>query len=229
MTIINKSLAYSGETLIYTNECELFWPGYIDPYNPLDLPPNTIRVRTKDGAAPIKNIFATYKSATLVAGTTDTYDVYKSGSDLTRLLYKSTNVSEILGANTSNVTNLKEAFAGCSSLTDVALFDTSSVTNMRSMFSNCSSLTYGNTTIPLFDTSNVTDMADMFYGCPITTIPLFNTSSVTNMDGMFYDCKHLTSVPLLDTSSVTDMHSMFWGCLKITTVPLIDTSNVTDM
>ena len=189
MTTINKSLAYSGETLIYINECELFWPGYIDPCNPLDLPPNTIRVRTKNGAAPIKNIFATYESATKVEGTTDIYDVYKSGSDLTRLLYKSTNVIEILGANTSNVTNLKEAFTGCSSLMNVALFDTSSVTNMRSMFNNCSALTTNNTTIPLFDTSNVTRMEEMFWGCyALTAIPLFNTSSVENMYETFSGC-----------------------------------------
>jgi hypothetical protein len=32
MTIINNSLAYSGETLVYNNECELLWPEYMpDP------------------------------------------------------------------------------------------------------------------------------------------------------------------------------------------------------
>lgn len=29
MSIVNNSLAYSGETLIYNNECELLWPDYI--------------------------------------------------------------------------------------------------------------------------------------------------------------------------------------------------------
>lgn len=32
MTIINNSLAYSADTLVYNNECELLWPDYIpDP------------------------------------------------------------------------------------------------------------------------------------------------------------------------------------------------------
>lgn len=32
MTIINNSLAYSGETLVYNNECELLWPEEVLPY-----------------------------------------------------------------------------------------------------------------------------------------------------------------------------------------------------
>ena len=208
MTTINKSLAYSGETLIYINEGELFWPGYIDPCNPLDLPPNTIRVRTYNGSAPIKNIFATYESATLVAGTTDIYDVYKSGSDLTRLLYKSTNVSEILGANTSNVTNLKEAFAGCSSLMNVALFDTSSVTNMNSMFENCSVLA----AVPLFNTSNVTEMYESFYGCinvETGALALYQQlSSQANPPsihgGAFHDCGSQTTTGAAELAQIPD-------------------------
>lgn len=32
MSIVNNSLAYSGETLIFNNECELLWSEYIpDP------------------------------------------------------------------------------------------------------------------------------------------------------------------------------------------------------
>ena len=100
----------------------------VDPYNPLNLPPNTFRVRTNDGEAPISG---NYDTATLVEGTTDIYDVYKSGTNLGNMLFASTNVTEVLGANTENVTGMAGAFSNCYSLTSVPLFDTSKVTNMH--------------------------------------------------------------------------------------------------
>ena len=190
MTIINNSLAYSGETLVYNNECELLWSDYIDPCNPLNLPPNTVRVRTNDGAAPKKISNTSYETATLVEGTTDVYDVYKSGTDFAFLFFNSNNVEEVLGANTTGITNMYAMFNYCTSLTNVALFDTSSVTDMRIMFVNCYSLT----SVPLFDTSSVTNMYSMFNKCSaLTSAPLFNTSSVVFMNGMFEYCNNVQS------------------------------------
>ena len=222
MTTINKSLAYSGETLIYINECELFWPGYIDPCNPLNLPPNTVRVRTNDGAIPIKDV-ASYETATLVEGTSDVYDVYKSGNDFYDFLNQCYNVIEVLGANTTGITHMGDMFYECNALKTVPLFDTSSVTNMGGMFYECTSLT----TVPLFDTSSVTNMNSMFQNCTsLTSVPLFDTSSVTYMSSMFHNCALLTSVPLFNTSMVTDIDSMFLNCISLTSVPLFNTSSV---
>ena len=189
MTIINNSLAYSGETLVYNNECELLWPE-VDPYNPLNLPANTVRVRTSDGKVPYKSSDypATYETATLVEGTTDVYDVYTSGTDFNNLFYGSINVVEVLGANTEGVTNMENMLAGCSSLMSVSLFDTSSVTDMTNMFAGCSSL---------------------------TSVPLFNTSRVEYMTNMFEDCSSLTSVPLFNTSNARLMNSTFKNCTKV--------------
>ena len=212
MTIINNSLAYSGETLVYNNECELLWPDYIDPCNPLNLPANTVRVRTNDGAAPKKNSNTSYETATLVEGTTDVYDVYKSGTDFSFLFFNSNNVEEVLGANTTGITNMYAMFNYCTSLTNVALFDTSSVTDMRIMFVNCYSLT----SVPLFDTSSVTNMYNMFNRCSaLTSAPLFNTSSVTSMEYMFSNCSALKTVPLFNTSSVVFMSGMFENCTNV--------------
>ena len=55
----------------------------VDPYNPLNLPPNTIRVRTNDGQPPISN---DYDSVTLVEGTTDVYDVARRSNSFLHLL-----------------------------------------------------------------------------------------------------------------------------------------------
>lgn len=147
-----KTLALNGKALL-TNNKELGWDS--------SLSANTIRVRTNDGEPPIKSSWTTYETATLVPGTSDVYDVYKSGTSFDRVLYNSTNVVEIIAANTSNITNMNYMFENCISLTSVPLFDTSSVTNMNCMFYECTSLT----SIPLFDTSKVTNMTAMFYHC----------------------------------------------------------------
>lgn len=194
-----------------------------DPYNPLNLPPNTVRVRTSDGNVPVKGSSTTYETATLVEGTSDIYDVYKSGRSFAYLLYSSTNVSEVLGANTTGITDMKYMFYNCKLINTVPLFDTSIVTSMECMFGSCTSLT----TVPLFDTSSVTHMNTMFRNCTsLTTVPLFGTSGVKYMDHMFEDCSSLTYVPLFDTSSVTTMHYMFEDCSSLTHVPLFNTSSV---
>ena len=184
MLILNKNILTIGG-----NRLE---GGHLTPPEP-PLPPieaNTVRVRTNDGNVPYKHQYATYQTATLVQGTTDIYDVYKSGTSLDSLLYKSTNVVELLGVNTTGITNMKQMFDGCTSLTSVPLFDTSNASDTGGMFSKCSSLI----DVPLFDTSNVTDMSYMFSLCnSITIVPLFNTSKVTNMSGMFAHCRNVQS------------------------------------
>ena len=226
MTIINNSLAYSADTLVYNNECELLWPDYIDPYNPLNLPPNTVRVRTRDGLVPYKSgteSSSTYETATLVEGTSDVYDVYKSGTDFYNLFFNSNNVVEVLGANTTGITNMNSMFSYCSLLTTVALFDTSSVTDMCYMFHYCLALT----SVPLFNTSSVTIMSYMFNNCnSLTTVPLFDTSSATDMECVFNNCYSLTTVPLFKTSNVENMYETFRGCSSLTSVPLFNTSSV---
>jgi len=184
----------------------------VDPYNPLHLPPNTMRVRTSDGNPPIKGYEQyNYETATLVSGTTDVYDLYKSGTDFGLLLFKSYNVIEVLGANTTGITSTSNMFDDCQSLTSVALFDTSNVTDMHGMFYNTSI-----TTVPLFDTSKVTYTANMFLGCEsLTTVPLLDISKVNAMHDMFRGCTSLTSIPLFDTSSATNMNTMFLGCTKV--------------
>ena len=184
----------------------------VDPYNPLGLPPNTVRVRTYNGQPPSKGTTTSYETATLVPGTTDIYDVYKSGTSFRSLLMDASNVIEVLGANTSNVTDMNYMFNYCVRLSSVSLFDTSIVTSMERMFVNCSSLS----SVPLFNTSNVTTMYYMFGTCSsLSSVPLFNTSKVTQMGYMFNECYNLTSIPLFSTSSATTMSAMFYNCKSV--------------
>ena len=183
----------------------------VDPYNPLGLPPNTVRVRTTNGNAPIKYSDTSYETATLVSGTNNIYDIYKSGTSFKYLLNGSSNVAAVLGANATGITDMSYMFQYCDALTSVPLFDTSSVTAMNGMFASS-----GITTVPLFDTSNVTIMSNMFAGCEsLTTVPLFDTSNVTTMPYMFQYCDALTAIPLFDTSKVTNMTRTFDDCTKV--------------
>lgn len=153
-TINNKLMANSDGKLLIKEDA-------FDPYNPLDLPSNTIRVRTNDGQPPIKDSETSYETAILVSGTNDVYDVYKSGTSFAELLNASSNVIEVLGANTTGITNMVGMFRDCTSLTTVPLFDTTNVVRVTSMFAQCSVLT----SIPLFDTSKVEFISFMFRNC----------------------------------------------------------------
>ncbi len=192
-----------------------------DPLNPLNLPANTVRVRTNDGNAPLKDMskatHASYDTAVLVPGTTDVYDVYKSGSSFENLFYWSMNIVEVLGANSTGITNMQYMFKNCESFTTIStVFDTSSVTNMLGMFHNSSVLQ----SVPLFDTSNVTSMRAMFeFDGELTSIPLFNTSKVTDMERMFEFCRKVQSGALAlyqqasTQANPPSLHNMtFYAC-----------------
>lgn len=205
-----SKIIYNGaESSLYFNGSKI-WPE--EAPMPI-LPANTVRVRTSDGNAPTKgSSYTSYETATKVSGTSDVYDVYKSGTSFKYFLRKSTNVVEVLGANTTGITDMSYMFMDCTSLTTVPLFDTSSVTTMSQMFQNCTSLTF----IHLLDTSNVTSMYCMFSNCTsLTTVPLFDTSKVTNISYMLNSCLTLTSIPLFDTSSVTNMKRMVSYCYMV--------------
>lgn len=137
--------------------------------------------------------------------------------------------------NTSQVTSMRQMFAGCTELTslDLSSFDTSKVTDMWGMFAQCSKLT--NLNISNFDTSKVTRMAWMFENTGLTGIDLshFDTSQVTDMSGMFYNNQNLkwVDVSSFDTSKVTNMEQMFNDCVQLKNLNLanFNTSSVTNM
>ena len=159
--------------------------GWKPNYNPLNLPPNTIRAKFKAGYNP--TIGATQ---TLVDSVENIWDICTVNNSWFILFKDCHDLLEILGANASNVTDMRYMFYDCTSLTSVALFDTSNVTNMDSMFSNCTSLK----NVPLFDTSNVTNMFSMLESCEsLTSVPLFDTSKATTMAYMFNSCTNVQS------------------------------------
>ena len=149
------------------------------------------------------------------------------------------NLSSITGIGnlkTGNVTDMREMFEYCRSLTslDLSGFRTDNVTDMYWMFTECSGLT--SLDVTGFKTDNVTDMGGMFYRCSSLTsldVTGFKTDNVTNMSGMFTDCSSLTSLDVtgFKTDNVTNMGMMFWNCSGLTSLDVtgFKTDNVTDM
>ena len=153
-------------------------------------------------------------------------------------LSKLTTIEGLSNLDTANVTNMRDMFGECSSLTslDLSHFDTSKVTNMYRMFEDCRSLVALD--LSSFDTARVTDLgfAMMFFCCDnlaTLNISSFNTANATNMYCMFMACRSLVSLDLshFDTSKVTDMDGMFDQCYKLTNLDLshFDTSKVTNI
>lgn len=204
-----SGLVFNGRSIAACYNGNIIWPTG-DPYNPLCLPPFTIRCKFASGVTPTMG-----DSQTLVDASENVWDIYKNSytwSGLFKYSRSNTDLVSVLGANSSGVITCSGMFYNCHALTTVPLFDTRACTNMSSMFNSCKALT----TVPLFDTSSCTTMASMFYQCKaLTTVPLFNTSSCTTMNKMFYYCKVLTTVPLFDTSSCTDIGSMFYSCINV--------------
>lgn len=196
----------------------------VDPYNPLGLPPYTIRCKFSSGYTPTMG-----DSQTLVDAVENVWDITKASTNWASLFQSSSiggqYLLEVVGANSTGVVYLNQTFADQVNLTSVSLFDTSSVTGMVYLFFSCARLT----TVPAFDTSAVTSMQGMFDACTsLTSVPLFNTSQVRNMSAMFYGCTSLISVPLFNTGGVTDMGGMFNGCTSLTSVPLFNTASASN-
>lgn len=130
----------------------------VDPYNPLGLPPYTIRVKYATGKTPTMG-----DSQTLVDATENIWDITKNSTRWNQLFQTkySNEVLQVLGANTSDVTAMSGLFDLQSNLTNVAVFDTRNVTDMSSMFYKCTALT----AVPLLPTDSCEIMGLIFMNC----------------------------------------------------------------
>ena len=163
MSIINKSLAYSADTLVYNNECELLWPDTISE--------NSLMLKYKLNTVPTFD----KGTGTRVSVNPNIWKLTYDNSDWSSLLAAHYDLTDILSANTVNVTDMHDMLRWCTSLSSICELDTENVTNMNTMFNSCTSLQ----TVPLLNTRNVSSMAYMFNACwSLTSVPHFNTSAV---------------------------------------------------
>lgn len=190
-----------------------------DQYNPLNLPPNTIRVKYKSGVTPTVG-----DTQTLVDASNNIWDIEKSSYKWDSLFSSQSDLLEVLGGNTKNVTCMDWMFYNCSSLTRVELFSMENVKFDQAhqnfaMFQECTSLT----TLPNFYAPKLTILGQCFYKCTsLRTVPHWNTSHITSMYNMFSYCTALETVPLFDMSNVTNCNYMFNNCTSLEEIPLFD-------
>ena len=102
---------------------------------------------------------------------TDIYS-YDVGAPITSIKFSGIycNMSELIKLNSSNITDMKDMFSSCSSLTSLDVlsdWNTSNVTSTYGMFSSCTSLT--ELDLSNWDVSNVTTMTSMFNNCTSLT------------------------------------------------------------
>lgn len=220
LSLNNFNLSYAGYDLILGSSGPV---PPIDPYNPLNLPPYTLRVVYKDGVIPIVPANQSRYTVERVSYYPNVWDIYHPVNDWGEwggypLLPDTDNfdlyprrIIEILGANTTNVTNLDRAFENCSALSSISLFDTRNVTSMSATFNNCQALP----SIPLYDTYNVVNFDKIFYQCyNLSSVPLFNTHNVSSMYQSFWD-SHISAIPAFDMTNITNMNYTFFDCAYV--------------
>lgn len=128
-----------------------------------------------------------------------------------------------LTAKTGAVSDFKNAWKDCSSLTSFPKIDTSSATDFTGAWYGCTSLT----SFPALDTSNVTDFIDTWRQCnSLTSFPLIDTSSGINFGSAWRACQLLEDFPQLDFSNATGFFFAFSSCLALTELPELNFSSL---
>lgn len=157
-----------------------------DPYNQLDLPDYTLRLKYESGESPS----ISKGTSTRVSTSPNIWDVTYEDPNWDSWLSNNFNLTDVLGGNTTNVTSMKHLFNTDVLLSSVNIFDTSNVKEMDYMYSWAWNLS----SVPVYDTSNVTSMNGMFNNCSaLTAIPQLNTQNVTSLSYMFQDCINVAS------------------------------------
>lgn len=171
-------------------------------YNPLNLPPYTIRLKY-NGTTPTFDTTRVTSTVNRGNGVWDmTYyntmwDSYYSAATA-QDLFSHNGLVEVLGANIVGVTNIAYLFHDCTSLTKVALFDTSTIVTWMEAFVNCRKLK----AIPDFPVAPrlqaLTSTFDSCYSVESGILNMYNKFSANQISGWshsrcFYECGKYTA------------------------------------
>lgn len=216
-------------------------------YNPLNLPPFTMRLKLAIGTTPefdTPGVTATFVANSDPVGYWQIWDITYENSDWSNLLMKhrpdgatssvNPNVLEVIAANTTGVTNMYALFSGQLGMQSVCLFDTSAVRDARCMFNEAgwsgipgpSGMTFELTYIPPYNFSSLTHADYMFRLTGISRCPPIDMSHVLVCSHMFEMAFFLVEIPwTMDLSNVWLMDNMFNECHSLKTIPQITLTN----
>ena len=201
----NVTATYDEETgavEFYSNDGEL-WNSWLDDSE----------IDKKD----IKSIKVAAGTVYLPSDSSYIFSVGEYDDEEERVVSELTDL-DLSGFDTSNVTDMKGMFSGCSSLKNLDLhnFNTSKVTQMYGLFANCESLY--KLDLSGFDTANVTNFYHMFSGCAnltsldISSFVLDNNFIEIDEEDYYSDCLY-----------------MFDGCKNLSSVKTPLSNNVCDI
>lgn len=113
----------------------------------------------------------------------------------------------------SSITTMANKYASNKQLSIFPLVNTSNVTDLNQAFNGSVLATF-----PLVDTSNVTDFTRAFSNCLLTNFPPIDTSKATYLSSMFASCSILKNVPVFNTNSIqgSGLNQVFGGCKSLT-------------
>lgn len=207
----------------------------IDPYNPLYLPPYTMRFKFSESYDPTTVKSWPKGSWNQVSSSPNIWDYTKTASfDDWNWLFSSAfsnspDTVEVLGANTRGVTRMNNLFGYCSKLKSVNAFNVSSVRTVDGMFQWCTNLIE----CSVMDTSSAVDMREMFWHCDnLKTVPLFPTDSATDVYRMFCACFSVESGAYdlylqMSTQATPPAHEMcFYLCGRNTETGAADLAKI---
>jgi surface protein len=206
-----KTLALNGKALL-TNSKELGWGQSIT------LPPYTIRLLYRDGITPdFTRPLNRGATITQVSAEPNIWDVTLESSDWTALFMvirsaTENDLLEVLGANTTNVTNMQSLFRENKALTRIASLDTTNVTNMQQICNFCTSLK----SLPQLKSQNVTNALAAFSSCSaLTFTPIIDFPNATNVSSLYAVCTSIVEVPLLNIPKATRVDYLFSHCYNV--------------
>lgn len=191
----------SGGNIMQYGNYALDFQG-VDPYNPLNLPPFTIRCRYAPGYTPTAGDIQT-----LVDAEENVWDITINSTNWSDSFLTNTRLMQVYGANTTGVTVMHGLFQWCENLTEVALFDTRAVTDLSHLFHECLNLKH----IPLLDTSLCNAMDEMCYHCIYVksgALALYqqvsSQSPIPSHYGTFRNCGRYTVTGAAELAQIPD-------------------------
>lgn len=156
------------------------WIGGGDPYNPLNLPPFTMRLEfygndasynpISDGASGTWTHVSgsvwdwTYQNTNWSGSVSGRGAMYHWSQRFGQAVNLCIEIRfNVLGGNTSNVTNMRDLFQGHRYISSMAVFDTSSVTDFRQFLLGTNNSVIGS--LPLFPTDSAVNVTYAFARC----------------------------------------------------------------
>ena len=192
----------------------------------------TARVTNLPDTSLVTDWFRSFRDCASITGAFPSFN-FSAATTLEEAFYNCSSITSFpnVSTQTQNVTNFRNAWRGCNSLTAFPAIDTSSGTNFDDAWRTCQNLLE----FPSINTSEGTSFQNTWNGCTalgtpagLPDFPTLNLSKALNVTGAWENCANLTEFPVIDMPLATSFIRTWISCTGLTQFPLINTSSGTD-